>query len=218
VKRCGLLFLTFASVACAQGDGSALDALKLLPKDSAKNLARIEAREGAPAPERWYFLVHDPGVPRGMREFVVTGGRIVANRIFSQFADGLKPSDVFGAASVKIDSREVARQAALFTAANGGRVGTVSYELLKAPAENAVVWRATVLDENGDQLGALVIHAGVGTVLSHDGFEKEPPPEPIRAGPPSRRSARPVATPVPRPKFFQRIFGANDRKPADAAQ
>ena len=60
-----ILFFAFVSTAAAQGGGTALDALKLIPKDAAKRLARIEAREGTPAPERWYLLVHDPAEQRG---------------------------------------------------------------------------------------------------------------------------------------------------------
>jgi len=60
----GLLFLLSASLAftqsLAQGDGAALAALKLLPKDAAKRLARIEAWDGVPQPERRHFLAHDP--------------------------------------------------------------------------------------------------------------------------------------------------------------
>ena len=61
------LFLLTAIAAFAQGEGSALDALRLIPKDAAKRLARIEAREGAPAPERWYLLVYEPVEKRGLR-------------------------------------------------------------------------------------------------------------------------------------------------------
>ena len=214
-----LLFL-LASTAAVRGDGTALDALRLLPKDAAKRLARIEAREGAPVPERWYLLVQDPDAARGLREFAVAGGRIAANRTLSQFANSLEPADVVGADSVKCDSDQVARLAALFAQANGARVGSILYELAKDPATNAPLWRATILDPAGDQLGVLVITAAKGAVVSHQGFEKEPAPgistpaKPATSG--SRGPAGRVATPSPAPKpsLLRRIFGASEGKPA----
>jgi hypothetical protein len=229
VKLSGFLLLTLVSIAGAQSDGSALAALKLIPKDAAKRLARIEAREGTPVPERWYLIAYDPVVPRGVREFVVSGGRLVANRTLSQFADELKPADVVGAESVRVDSGEVARLVERFTAANGARMGSVNYDLTKQAA--AAEWRATVLDPNGDQIGMLVIAANSGAVLSHEGFEKEPAPEAVASGPPPRRGGSPAGvgapraaqvrsapTPGPRRKVFERIFGASDPKPGEVAR
>ena len=225
----GFLFFAFVCAASAQGDGSALGALRLLPRDAAKRLARIEAREGAPVPERWYFLVHAPEVARGLREFAVADGRVAANRTLSQFADSLQAADVVGADSVKCDSDQVARLAALFAMANEARIGAIHYELARDAAVNGPVWRATVFDPNGDPLGVLVITAAKGAIVSHDGFEKEPAPELIAAAKAatvaaSGRSAAPRAaivrlatpSPTPKPNLFKRIFGANGEKPAKA--
>ena len=128
--RALLLFL-FVSTAAAQSDGTALDALKLIPKDAAKRLARIEAHDGSPVPERWHLLVHDPAEERGVREYVVAGGKLAASRTLSQFAEALKPADVFGAGAVKIDSAQVARLAAAFAEANGAKAASLNYELAR---------------------------------------------------------------------------------------
>jgi hypothetical protein len=180
VKCCALLVFICTAVASAQEDCTALGALKLLPKDAAKRLARIEARDGAPAPERWHLLVHDPESLRGVREFVVAGGKIVASRALSQFAEYLKPADVIGAESVKFNSDQVARLASLYAVANGGRVGSINYELTREPPANVPVWRATVLDFNGDQIGMLVVTAANGAIVRRDGLDREPAPELLR--------------------------------------
>src|SRR6187455_158050 len=73
----------------AEPDRTAFGALALLPKDVAARVARIEGPDGRPFPERWYVLVHDAAAPRGLREFVVTDGKALANRTLSQFADSL---------------------------------------------------------------------------------------------------------------------------------
>src|SRR5688572_12742981 len=66
-------------------DRTALGALALLPKEVAARVARIEGPDGRPFPERWYVLVHDAAAPRGLREFVFTDGKALANRTLSQF-------------------------------------------------------------------------------------------------------------------------------------
>ncbi len=165
--------ITFTSCSLAQ-DGTALKALKFLPKDAAKRLARIEAREGEPWPERWYFLVHDPAVPLGLREYAVAEGALKANRTLSQFADSLKASDVIGAGAIRIDSDAVAKLAGQYAMANGARLGALNYELGKYGTGGAPAWRATVLDAKGDLLGVLIILAQTGAVERHDGFDITP--------------------------------------------
>ena len=182
-----------------------MSAIKLLPKDAAKRLARIEAREGTPWPERWYFLVHDPALPRGLREFAVADGALKANRSLSQFADIIKPSEVIGADAVKIDSDAVSAIAARYTVANGMRMGALNYELGKYGEGATPAWRIGVENPAGDPLGILIINARTGTVERHDGFDKQPteaaaPPKPVKPTPtptPAPAPAKPVATTKP---------------------
>ena len=219
------LFFLFVSTAAAQSTGTALDALRLIARDTAKRLVRIEAREGTPAPERWYLLVQDPAVASGVREFVVADGKLVTSRTISQFAETLTPADIVSADAVKIDSTHVAKLAAAFANANGAKVGMLNYELTRDAATNAPVWMATVLDAVGDQLGVLVVNATRGTVLTSEGFEKSPPSD-LLAPPPgvtgaavTERSAgkkpraAPAATPTPRPNVLRRIFGGDAKRP-----
>ena len=169
---------------------SALAALRLLPRGEAKRLARIEARDGTPAPERWYFIVHDPKAETGVHEYVVAGGEIVASRDVSQFAESLRPEDVFGGDALKINSDRAAKLAQQYAFANNMTVAAMQYELKKEGAAAVPLWHVTCLDDAGKELGHLVISAGKGTVVSHEGFAAEPPP-PL---PP------PVVTPVPKPE------------------
>ena len=188
--------VSFAFCGCVFAQGSsAMTALKLLPKDVAKRLARIEAREGAPWPERWYFLVHDSAAPLGLREYVVAEGAVKASRTLSQFADSLKAADVIGADVVKVDSTAVATLAGRFTAANGVRLGSVNYELGKYGEGGAPAWRATVLNDLGDPLGILIISAQKGAVERHDGFDKNPLDVPVVAAP--------VEAPKPKPAVVE---------------
>jgi hypothetical protein len=169
---CLLLALHAASIAGRAN--TALEAVKLLPKEAVAQLAQIEARDGNPEPDRWHLLVHDPKAESGLREYVVTGGEIVATRELSQFAEKLTAEDVIGEGEIKIDSDAVAKLAQEFAEANNVKLGPVKYELRKQGAEAAPTWRITCTDEAALQLGVLVLTAGKGTLVSHDGFAKKP--------------------------------------------
>lgn len=172
---------------------TALDALKLLPKGEAKKLARIEAREGTPDPERWYFLTHDEKAENGLREFVIAAGEVVASRNLSQFVESVQSADVFGGEALKFDSDKAAKIAQQYALVNNISVAAMNYELRKDGPEAAPLWTLTCVDEAGTELGRIVVSAGKGSVISHDGFPVDPPPTPVVA-------ATPTPTPAPRPK------------------
>ena len=158
----------------AAPDFSALGAIGLLPKEAAAKLARIEGPDGRPFPERWYVLVHDAATPRGLREFVIGGGKVIANRALSQFADSVSADEVVGAAALKMNNDEAAGVAANFALHNNQQLGGVRYEFFKSIDPPAPVWRLTCTDAKGQTLGTIVLHATKGTLLSFQGFEKSP--------------------------------------------
>jgi hypothetical protein len=151
--------------------------VKELPKDQAARISRIEGRDGSPAPARWYILTQDPAADNGLHEFVVSKGKIVASRALSQFAESLKPEDMLGPAPMKIDTDRLAKLAHEYAETNGASVAALNYELKKDGPVGAPAWTITCLDENGNKLGALVVAAADGNVVSHDGFPLEPEPE-----------------------------------------
>jgi hypothetical protein len=156
---------------------TALDAVKQLPKDAAARIARIEAREGTPEPDRWYILTQDPAADNGVHEFVVSNGEIVASRSISQFAESLKPEDILGDAALNIDSDKAAKMARDYAEANGAVVASMNYELKKDGTDAAPAWTVSCMDEKGNKVGTVVVTAGKGNVVSHDGFTLEPEPE-----------------------------------------
>lgn len=224
-----LTFLLVAAAASVRLDAaSALDAMKLLPKGEAKKLARIEAREGTPDPERWYLLTYDELSETGLREFVVAAGEVVASRPLSQFVESLAPEDVIGGDVVKFDSDKAARLVQLFAEANRVTVAAIHYQLRKAGPEAVPLWTLICADAGGREVGRLVVSATKGSVISHDGFAVEPPlptlapatPAPVTKAKPKRKAPGPevpVATPIPteapaavaeRPGFFDRVRGS----------
>jgi hypothetical protein len=201
-------------------DGSAFNALKLIPHGEGKKVARIEAREGTPIPERWYILVNDPKDENGLHEYVVAGGEVVASRNVSQFAEILKAGDVFGGEPLRIDSDRVASIAREYAAANNVTISSMNYELKKDGTGAALLWNVTCLDEAGKELGRVYITANKGTVVSHDGFTADPAgivneklktaADIARAKKPPKVAKAVAVTPEPaqKPDFFHRVGGS----------
>ncbi|MEQ1861047.1 MAG: hypothetical protein ABMA13_14015, partial [Chthoniobacteraceae bacterium] len=171
--------------------GPAFSALQLLPPELRQRVAVIAGRDGTPEPERWHILVHDPATEAGVREFVVTAGRMTADRTLSQFAESLTAGDIISPDALKIDSEHVGRVALQFGAANGVTVSALHFELRKSGPEAAPLWTVTCLDMAGAELGKIVVSSTRGTVIMHPGFAKEPALDTVLAA--ARQTPPPVA-------------------------
>ncbi len=170
-----VLLLTLIPMLSFAADGpSALRALKVIPKDEVKNLARIEAQGGTPVPDRWHFLVHHPDSENGLKEYVVASGELVAAREISQFAENLTEEDVIGGTSVKIDTDKLADLAKKYAAVNEVEVATINYQLIRIGEEAQPIWRLDCVDSAGSINASLVVTATKGVVVSQDGFPVTP--------------------------------------------
>lgn len=185
----------FALPVFGAADVTIQNALKLLPKEEVKNLVRIEAREGDPAPERWYIQVYDPAAENGLHEFVVSGTSVVASRSLSQFLTGAKPEDVVGSKLVKVDSDDLLKLLQQYVEANHLSVAKVNFTMLRDASNPAPVWKLACFDDHGKNIGELVINARNANVVSHEGFELVPGQQP---------EAKPSATATPREKTAEK--------------
>ena len=174
---------------------SALAALRKLPRTDAKRLAQIEARDGTPVPERWHVIVHEPKSENGLREYVVAGGEIVASREVSQFSESIRAEDVLGTDSLKINSDQVGKIAEQYAHANNLSVARMHYQLKKDGAAATPLWTVTCIDTAGAEIGRLVISAGRGSVISHQGFHATPPSAVIPLSPISTPPEKPRVAP-----------------------
>src|SRR4051794_16317522 len=119
-----LLFTIFGALAClacpswGASTMTAMQAVKLLPKEAQPKIARVAGFEGETVPERWHILVYDQKEESGLHEYVVANGEIVASRSVSQFAEELKADDVIGSDAVKIDSDRAASIVQQYAQAN----------------------------------------------------------------------------------------------------
>jgi len=153
---------------------SAMAALQLLPKTAFADLARIEAYDGDPVPDRWYFLVYDAAAPVGLREYTVERGRLVSDRTISQLANSLKPADVIGTKGVIADSDYALKVCERFLVANNIKPGVFDYKLVNNESPAAPVWQVTCIDTRGDQTGTVIVNALDGTLVVHTGFAVAP--------------------------------------------
>jgi hypothetical protein len=163
-------------------------ALKQVPRESAKNLVRIEAREGAPLPDCWYVQVYDPADEFGLHEFAITAKGVTASRPLSQFLTSAKPEDVIGAKLVKIDTDDLIKLVQTYAEANHLDVANINYLMMREAPTAPPVWKLSCLDSSGKKLAELVVNARNANVISHDGFDLAP-------GQTAKPS--PTATPAP---------------------
>src|SRR5688572_18568958 len=155
-------------------DGRAFETLQLIPKAQADLIAVIDGRGGAPLPEEWTIVVHDPEGPSGVREYIIGGTEIVAQRAVSHLASSLTAADALGLENIKVFPPHLAEAARLYGETNGLALGALDYQLRKEGADGAPFWTVTCRDEAGAPLGVLVIAAADGAVISHEGFSQAP--------------------------------------------
>ncbi|RYD69555.1 MAG: hypothetical protein EOP84_28230 [Verrucomicrobiaceae bacterium] len=171
---CAAVLSVLRLVSPAAENSSALEALKVLPKEEIKNLARIEAYDGTPLPERWHFLLHDSNVESGLREYVVAEGELIVTRGVSQFAERLNATDVIGSEALEVDSDKLAQLAKQYAAVNDARITKVSYHLYKRSGSPEPLWQVNCYNGENKAVGALVVNATNGSVVAHDGFALRP--------------------------------------------
>lgn len=221
--------LISAALPCAfaepLAEGSAYSALKLLPRGEAKQVARMVARDGTPTPERWYILVNDPKDENGLHEYVVAGNEIVASRNVSQFAEVIRPSDVYGGEPMRVDSDRAAQIAREYGDANAMQIASMNFELRKDGRGSALLWNVTCVNEAGKEFGHVFVTANKGTVVSHEGFTADPvgivkekprPVAPVAANRTARAEPKPAPAtaqapapePARKPDFFHRLGGS----------
>ena len=113
---------------------------------------------------------------------------------------------------IKVDSDRAVKLAEQYAFANNLSIGSIDYALRKEGQDAAPLWTLTCLDEGGKEVGKLVVSAGKGAVVSHDGFPIEPQTKPVAKiktdVPPKLAADAPVAKPKTQ-------AAATPRDPAD---
>lgn len=128
------------------------------------NLVEMRAVEGTPQPQQWTLLFRDGSARGGLREFVVTAKGINSERTPVGAEDALLVAATMPHAQLKLDSSGAFAEAN--KQATQAKLGfdSVSYRLHSA--SNATVWNLRLLDTSRREVGALVLSAKTGTVIS----------------------------------------------------
>lgn len=171
-----LILLIAAQAICAHAADqiSAVTASHALSKTQQRSIARLSARAGKPSPEAWTIVIHDSKAPKGVREFTVSSGTIIASREKSDLALKLTKADVVGLEGLRIDSDQVADLTAGYASANQLVPAAFDYDLRKEGTDAAPLWTVVAFDESGARLGTIVVAANSGAVISHEGFALAP--------------------------------------------
>ncbi len=160
-----LLACVLLALAKAPGESAwqVLDTLKAERGSGAvNNVTQLRGHRGQDQPEAWEVVTR---IPDGERVFVLRGGRIVADTVYS--SGGGVAVDT---RRLRVDSVEAFRIAN--RAATQSKVGfdAVDYELRAAAHGNAPLWVLYLRDAEGRDVGQLEIAGEDGRILRQEWF------------------------------------------------
>lgn len=157
------LLLFALSEAPAGTAWQALDSLKVeRGAESVRSVTQIRGHRGQDQPKAWEVVTR---IPDGERVFVLEGGKIVADTMFS--SGGGVPVDM---RRLRVDSGEVFM--VVNRKATEAKIGfdAVDYELRAAAHGNAPLWIVHLRDVSGSDVGRLEISGEDARLLKHKWF------------------------------------------------
>jgi hypothetical protein len=183
----GVILLALSSAAMAQD--SAYKALRTLASERGQSVLNkaieVAGSRGMPQPVKWKILLDDPLARAGVREFEISGGRIVSERAPVRLYVGTGGPRLIDFSKLNLDS------AGAFTVAEKeavrARVGfdSVDYVLRTDEETGTPTWALRLLSSNRREVGVVFVAADSGRVVRVTGMRGgEPPgPEPGAARP-----------------------------------
>jgi hypothetical protein len=152
---------------------SALSALNAVSTKRGSNIAAqavsIIGLRGQDQPSEWQVVVRDPEYTGRLREYVVRQGRIVREGVLP--ADRQSSSYTLSPRRVKYDSSQVFVTAD--KAAKKALIGfdALNYELRNKELSQEPIWFVTLVDQNENRSGELIISAESGAILQRTWYE-----------------------------------------------
>lgn len=156
---------SFAFGRSAQADGTALDAVQILPAAYRDGVLKISADNGIPNPPQWYFIARKPGVQRA-ESLTVQGQEIVGEKRsldLRTIIDNPSPIDF---SRVKINSNAAWDIAVKYAGDKGRKLGSVSYALQQKGASSVPLWSVWCYDPAGGYIGLVTLLASSGDIVS----------------------------------------------------
>lgn len=173
-----LVLLMGSTLAFGSGAGSALHALQTVSsQEYAQNARIVEIKgvRGEPMPMEWSVLLADPSARGGVREVVVSSGRILSERAPMHGFIEVANLPTIDMQRVSIDAGNVFQS--VDSQATEGKVGFhwIDYTLRTDPLLMQPVWTVTVFDKLGSAIGQTKISADGGMILEPLVDSMEPP-------------------------------------------
>lgn len=169
------LLLSAAPCAWAAPSGPSFSNLKLIesqPYGSKSQVVEIRGERGAPAPREWVYLLNDQSARGGVREVVVSDGKITSERTplrgMTEVGD-LKPLDP---AVLNTDADAVFKKIQAESEKNEIAFHWIDYTLRIGGEKSAPIWSVRLYDNMGAVVGICSISAVNGAVLA--GLKPDP--------------------------------------------
>jgi hypothetical protein len=198
--RFGVILLALAGTAAAQD--SAYKALRLLASERGRPLLNkvieVVGSHGTPQPVKWKVTVDDPLARGGVREFEISGGKIVSERAPVRLYVGAGAPELIDFSRLNLDStgafdlanKEAVREQAGFD--------SVDYALRPDEDTGTPTWALHLVSSSGREV-TLFIAADTGRIVRTTG---------MRGGP--SREQRPDIADRPQPRSGEPEPGQHD--------
>jgi hypothetical protein len=168
-----------AATSAGAGQPTAYEALRAISGKEGdavlRRVTEVSGQKGTPQPLVWRAVVADPAARGGIREYEVSGGRILSERTPVGRSAGSAAASALPMADLKLDSDGAFRVAN--AEAWKARVGfdSASYTLRKEDETAGPVWTVELFDNAARAIGKIRISGVDGRVLSTSGMGDRPP-------------------------------------------
>src|SRR3981081_2356399 len=168
-----LAFLIPATVALAQENPSAYEALRLIGTQMNRQLVNrvisVNGTEGDPQPRAWKILVEDKNATGGVREIVVQDNRVASQRVPNRSVVGSTEGATINTSKLNLDSTG-AYTVASHTAETSHVTFSLTSYTLRTDDHGNPVWIVTLADRSNRPVGTIHIRASDGRVNRVEGM------------------------------------------------
>ncbi|MEM9479228.1 MAG: hypothetical protein AAGA58_06135 [Verrucomicrobiota bacterium] len=164
-----ILFLLSAAGATALAENTAKTALDMIVdrhgEPFTRNIVKISATGGIPAPQEWTVTTHNPNSPTLLHQFVINDRRAADEGASNDFYPRVRPTGFIKRQDIQLDSIDAFQ--ILNREAQAAKVGfdSVNYMLRCREFSTEPVWTLSAVDAQSRIAGVIDVSAQTGAVL-----------------------------------------------------
>ncbi len=163
-----ILVLAFVS-GTAHAQQTAYQALRTLAEQKDRTylqrVIEIRGDQGVPQPLIWKITIDDPSARGGVREFEMSGGRILSERAPVRILGGSGPRYVVSLKNLNLDSDGVFRIVNAVAKKEYVGFDSANYLLRADDSSGTSVWNVNLVDYTGTMVGTIAVAGASGTVV-----------------------------------------------------